>query len=160
MSKQNELLSFNVNAFTEKKNNLTYLSWAKAWEEFMKVYPDATYTIDKDANGRCYFGSSDMGYMVYTSVTADNITRLMWLPVMDGANKAMKDSSYIYKAKDWDESKKQKKTVYKDKTVEQVSMFDVNKTIMRCLTKNLAMFGLGLYIYNGEDLPLNLTVTI
>jgi hypothetical protein len=65
----------------------------------------------------------------------------MWLPVMDGANQAMKSESYEYS------------TRYGVKTVDAASMFDINKTLMRCLTKNLAMFGLGLYIYAGEDLP-------
>jgi len=65
----------------------------------------------------------------------------MWLPVMDGANKAMKATAYTYTTK------------YGEKNVEAATMFDINKTIMRCLTKNLAMFGLGLYIYAGEDLP-------
>ena len=64
---------------------------------------------------------------------------------MDSANKSMLDHQYKYKTK------------YGEKTCEQASMFDVNKTIMRCLVKNLAMFGLGLYIYAGEDLPENLT---
>ena len=81
------------------------------------------------------------GYMVQTSITADNQTYEMWLPVMDGANKAMKDEPYTYKTK------------FGEKTVEAATMFDVNKTIMRCLVKNMAMFGLGLYIYAGEDLP-------
>ena len=65
----------------------------------------------------------------------------MWLPVMDGNNKAMKAEPY------------QVQTKYKTITVNAATMFDVNKAIMRCLTKNLAMFGLGLYIYAGEDLP-------
>jgi hypothetical protein len=69
----------------------------------------------------------------------------MWLPVMDGANKAMKAEAYTYTTK------------YGEKDVEPASMFDINKTIMRCLVKNLAMFGLGLYIYAGEDLPEDLT---
>ena len=79
--------------------------------------------------------------MVKTSVTINGDTIPMHLPVMDGANKAMKNQIYFYKTK------------YGEKSVEQASMFDVNKTIMRCLTKNLAMFGLGHYIYAGEDLP-------
>jgi DNA-directed RNA polymerase subunit RPC12/RpoP len=79
--------------------------------------------------------------MVYTSVTAGGLTYEMWLPVMDGANKTMKALPYKY-------------TTYRgEKTVEAMTMFDVNKTVMRCLVKNLAMFGLGLYIYAGEDLP-------
>ena len=66
----------------------------------------------------------------------------MWLPVMDGANKAMKRTPYKYQTK-----------YNGEKTVEAATMMDINKTIMRCLVKNLAMFGLGLYIYAGEDLP-------
>ena len=73
----------------------------------------------------------------------------MWLPVMDNKNKAMKLSPYNYQV--WDSYKKQ----YVEKSVAAATMFDVNKTIMRCLVKNLAMFGLGLYIYAGEDLPEN-----
>lgn len=152
-SLQLELLGLNVNDFTEKKNDLTYLSWANAWKEFLKVFPSATFEVKKDESGRCYFGDEEIGYMVYTSVTAGNVTREMWLPVMDGANKAMKLKPYTYQVKDWAESKKQRSDIYKQKTVDGISMFDINKTVMRCLTKNLAMFGLGLYIYSGEDLP-------
>jgi hypothetical protein len=71
----------------------------------------------------------------------------MWLPVMDGRNKAMKAEPYTYTVRDF----KTKQQV--EKTVEAFTMFDVNKTIMRCLVKNLAMFGLAIYIYAGEDLP-------
>jgi len=148
MGELEQLLELDVSKYTEKKNGLTYLSWAIAWREFLKVYPDATYTIDKDVDGNCFFGNSKFGYMVYTSVTANNITRQMWLYVMDGANKAMKDDAYDYSTK------------YKDKSVEAISMSDINKTVMRCLTKNLAMFGLGLYIYAGEDLPQALPTNI
>ena len=140
MSKFEELYNLNVNAKTEKKNGLTYLSWAWAWAEFKKVYPDATYEVVK-FDGLPYAFDPNTGYMVYTKVTAEGITHEMWLPVMDGANHAMKAQSYEIATK------------YKKIPVEPATMFDVNKTIMRCLTKNLAMFGLGLYIYAGEDLP-------
>ena len=136
-----ELYSLDVNKYVEKKNDLSYLSWSYAWAEFKKIYPDATYEIKKDDQGRCYFGDDHIGYMVYTSVTAGGLTYEMWLPVMDGANKAMKAVDYTYK------------TRFGEKTCEAMTMFDVNKTIMRCLVKNLSMFGLGLYIYAGEDLP-------
>jgi DNA-directed RNA polymerase subunit RPC12/RpoP len=136
-----ELYSLNVNEYVEKKNDLSYLSWAYAWAEFKKIYPDAVYTILKDEEGRCYFGDENVGYMVYTNVSAGGLSYEMWLPVMDGANKSMKLNSYTYS------------TRYGEKTVEAMTMFDVNKTVMRCLVKNLAMFGLGLYIYAGEDLP-------
>ena len=139
------LNAINVNDKTEKKSNgsteLTYLSWAWAWQELKNKYPDATYEIEKFENNLPYIYDEETGYMVFTKVTIEGITHEMWLPVMDGANKAMKAKPYTYKTK------------YGDKSVEAATMFDINKTIMRCLTKNLAMFGLGLYIYAGEDLP-------
>lgn len=136
-----ELYSINVNENVEKKNGLSYLSWAWAWAEFMKQYPQAEYEIVK-FNGLPYAYDPNTGYMVYTKVTVDGQTREMWLPVMDSANKAMKSEPYTITNK-WG----------KETTVEAATMFDINKTIMRCLVKNLAMFGLGLYIYAGEDLP-------
>lgn len=151
-----ELYSLNVNEYVEKKNGLSYLTWSYAWAEFKKIFPDATYEVKKDADGRCYFGDENIGYMVYTSVTAGNLTYEMWLPVMDGANKAMKAEEYTYKVADWQWDNVQRKKVKVgdiEKTVEAMTMFDVNKTVMRCLVKNLAMFGFGLYIYSGEDLP-------
>lgn len=134
------LSAINVNDKTEKKSGLTYLSWAWAWSEFQKVCPEATYYIVKDTRGLPYF-ADESGAMVYTRVTVGNIMHEMWLPVMDGANKAMKTTPYTYTTK------------FGEKTCEAYTMFDINKTIMRCLTKNLAMFGLGIYIYAGEDLP-------
>lgn len=135
------LNAINVNEHTEGKNGLTYLSWAWAWAEFKKVYPDATYEVVK-FDGKPYVYDENLGYMCYTTVTVEGLTHEMWLPVMDGANKAMKAQPYTYTDR-WN----------KEKTVQAATMFDINKTIMRCLTKNLAMFGLGLYIYAGEDLP-------
>lgn len=135
------LYSLDVNKYVEKKQGLSYLSWSFAWREFKRVYPDATYEVKKDENGKCYFGDEDIGYMVYTTVTADGLTYEMWLPVMDNANKSMKLKAYEYATRNG------------NKTVEAISMFDINKAVMRCLVKNLAMFGLGLYIYAGEDLP-------
>jgi len=150
-NKLNKLLELNVNNFTKKKGKLTYLSWARAWREFLKVYPDATYNIKKNENGTPEFGNAKFGYMVFTDVTVEGITREMWLPVMDGANKAMKDEPYTHKVKEYKNYKPTGNMI--DKTVAAMSMFDVNKAVMRCLTKNLAMDGLGLYIYAGEDLP-------
>jgi hypothetical protein len=141
MSKFDEIFKLNVNEKTEKKSGLTYLSWAWAWSEFMRFHPEAAYEVVM-FDGMPYV-ASPLGFMVFTKVTAGGMTHEMWLPVMDGANKAMKQESYSYKTK------------YGEKWVEAASMFDVNKTIMRCLVKNLAMFGLGLYIYAGEDLPEN-----
>lgn len=136
-----ELNSVNVNEHTEKKQNLTYLSWSWAWAEVKKRYPEATYEVVKFENGLPYSYDPKTGYMVYTKVTIENVTHEMWLPVMDNNNNAMLDHPYEYTTK------------YGNKTVAACTMFEVNKAIMRCLTKNLAMFGLGLYIYSGEDLP-------
>ncbi len=151
-----ELYSLNVNKYVEKKQGLSYLSWSWAWAEFKKIYPDATYEVKKDENGRCYFGDESIGYMVYTSVTAGGLTYEMWLPVMDGANKAMKLNAYTYTVADWQWNEVLRKKVKIgdiEKIVDAISMFDINKAVMRCLVKNLAMFGLGLYIYAGEDWP-------
>ena len=131
-----EMLSkINVNKFVEKKNGLTYLSWAYAWSEVKSNCPDATYEI-----GETEYDES-LGFMCHTSVTIDGETLPMWLPVMDGANKSMKKVAYKFKTK------------YGDKDVAAATTFDINKTIMRCLVKNLAMFGLGIYIFAGDDIP-------
>lgn len=147
----NILNGINVNGKAEEKNGLTYLSWAWAWTEVKKHYPDAKYEIMKFENNLPYVYDDKTGYMVFTNITIEGITHEMWLPVMDSANKAMKNETYEYMAKTWDKATRQ--YVPTKKKVEAATMFDINKTIMRCLTKNLAMFGLGLYIYAGEDLP-------
>lgn len=142
------LKALDLNDKCEKRDNLTYLSWANAWGEFKAAFPSATYRIVKNPDtGLPYFCDREIGIIVFTEVTVDGITHEMWLPVMDGKNKAMKLEPYSYQA--WDNYKK----AYVEKTVQAATMFDVNKTIMRCLVKNLAMFGLGLYIYAGDDLP-------
>jgi len=151
-----KLFEINCNDKTEKKSNgsteLTYLSWTYAWSEVKKIYPDASYEILKFGESQLpYIFDEKTGYMVFTRVTIEGITHEMWLPVMDSANKAMKDKSYTYKVKKYNYQTKEYTTV--EKEVQSATMFDINKTIMRCLTKNLAMFGLGLYIYAGEDLP-------
>ena len=137
------LNAINVNGNVEKKNGLSYLSWTYAWAEVKKAYPNANYEIKRfGENNLPYVYDENTGYMVFTSVTINDLTHEMWLPVMDSANKAMKSKPYSYATK-----------YNKNITVAPATMFDINKTIMRCLVKNLAMFGLGLYIYSGEDLP-------
>jgi len=142
-----ELYSLNVNENVEKKNGLTYLSWSWAIAEILKKHPDMTYKILRFENNLPYTYDEKTGYMVFTEVTICGITREMWLPVMDGANKAMLDHEYKYEVKNYRTGE------LIEKKVAPATMFDINKTIMRCLTKNFAMFGLGLYIYAGEDLP-------
>jgi len=140
----------NVNHKTKEKSGLKYLSWAWAWAEFKKIYADATYSVDL-YNGKPYLSDDVLGYMVSTTVTVGELTIPMHLPVLDGANKAMKSKKYEYEVKEWVNRKWTGK--YIGKPVQPASMFDINTAIMRCLTKNLAMFGLGLYIYAGEDIP-------
>lgn len=149
MNKKNSifetLFSINVGNHIEKKNGLSYLSWPYAWAEVKKRFPDATYSVKLfGENNLPYVYDENTGYMVFTNVTINNLTHEMWLPVMDNFNKSMKSVKYTYSS-----------NYRKNACVEAASMFDVNKAIMRCLVKNLAMFGLGLYIYSGEDLPEN-----
>lgn len=146
-----ELSKISVNDHTENKNGLTYLSWTWAWSEIKKQCPNATYEILKFENNLPYVYDENTGYMVFTKVTIDDKTYEMWLPVMDGNNKAMLNHPYTYKVKEYKDGKWT--GGYAEKSVEAATMFDINKTIMRCLVKNIAMFGLGIYIYAGEDLP-------
>lgn len=157
-----QLNNINVQDKIEKKNGLSYLSWAWAWQEIKKRHSSIQYEVVKNESGLPFF-KSDEGYMVYTKVTIDDITHEMWLPVMDGANKAMKSEPYTYKVQKKEWSTKYDKYIrskdskgnylFEEKQVEAATMFDINTAIMRCLVKNVAMHGLGLYIYAGEDIP-------
>lgn len=120
------LNNINVNEHTEKKNNLTYLSWAWAWAEVKKAYPSAKYTVYENELGWNYFSDGKTCW-VKTGVEIDGLEHIEYLPVMDFKNKSI--------------------------PVETVTSFDVNKAIQRSLTKACARHGLGLYIYAGEDLP-------
>ena len=122
----NDLYAVNVNGHTEKKNNLKYLSWAWAWGEIKKRHPDATYTVYENADGWNYHTDGRTCW-VKTGVTVNGIEHIEYLPVMDYKNKSI--------------------------PVENVTSYDVNKSIQRSLTKACARHGLGLYIYAGEDLP-------
>lgn len=124
------LNDINVNEHTEVKDTgrvkLTYLSWAWAWAEVKKLFPDATYTIYENANGMFYHSDGKTCW-VKTGVTINGIEHIEYLPVMDNRNASI--------------------------PLERVTSFDVNKAIQRSLTKACARHGLGLYIYAGEDLP-------
>lgn len=142
------LNAINVNGMTEKKKQtngttLTYLSWSSAWQVVKEKFPDVVeYEIERNPETNLpYWYDPLTGYMVFTKVTIGNQTHEMWLPVLDGANRAMKAEPYEVKMK------------YKTVVVAAASMADINRSIMRCLVKNLAIFGLGLYIYQGEDVP-------
>ena len=139
----NILNALNVNKFVDKKNGLSYVSWSAAWQEFRKRCPDASYEIER-FEGKPYM-VDEYGIMAFTNLTTGGQTYEMWLPVMDSNNRAMRETEQKIVTK-----------AGKEIIVPKATMFDVNKTIMRCLVKNLAMFGLGLYIYAGEDLPDNM----
>ena len=119
----NKLLSTNVNNHTEKKNNLTYLSWAWAWAEALKADEDAVYKVEMFGD-KCYMDINGTA-MVFVTVTMFRKSVTCQLPVMDFRNKAILNPD----------------------------AFAVNTAIMRCMTKALSLHGLGLYIYAGEDLP-------
>lgn len=121
-----KLNDINVNGKTEKKNGLTYLSWAFAWAEVKKLYPDSTYMIYENADG-LFYHTDGMTCWVKTGVTINGIEHIEFLPVMDHRNRSIPR--------------------------EMVTSFDVNKAIQRSLTKACARHGIGLYIYAGEDLP-------
>lgn len=141
------LSAIDVKDKIEKKNGLSYLSWAWAWGIVKKFYPTASYKVIESTNEKGvslpYIYDELLGYLVRTEVTIEGDTIPMQLPVMDGANKAQKATSYTYKTK------------FGEKTVEAATMFDINTSIMRCMTKNLAMHGLGYSLYVGEDLPVD-----
>ena len=118
-----ELLAKNVNDHTEKKGGLTYLSWAWAWAEALRVDPDATYKVEMFGD-KCYMDINGTA-MVFVTVTMFGKPMTCQLPVMDFRNKAILNPD----------------------------AFAVNTAIMRCMTKALSLHGLGLYIYAGEDLP-------
>lgn len=157
-----ELVQINVNDYVEQKNGLNYLRWANAVQEIcLRHNEEFDYEIEKFGESKLpYVYDDGVGFMVFTKITLFGKTREMWLPVMDNANQAMLKEPYTYKVKkyEWNAETRKKEFLgnYDEKNVEKATMFDINKTIMRCLVKNLAMFGLGLYIYTGEDLPIEL----
>ena len=140
MNTWEKLSAVNVNNHVKSKSGQRYLSWAWAWGVTKAIYPSLTYSV-KDFDGKPYCFDEHLGYMVQTEVTIDGESLPMHLFVMDGANKAQKHVDYTYS------------TSKAEKTCLAASMFDINTAIMRCLVKNLALFGLGHYIYAGEDLP-------
>ena len=121
-----ELFKINVNDKVEKKNGLSYVSWSYAWAEVKKLHPDANYKIYETTEGINYFTDGRTGW-VKTGVIINGIEHIEYLPIMDYKNKSI--------------------------PLEQITSFDVNKSIQRSLTKAVARHGLGLYIYAGEDLP-------
>lgn len=118
MSTFKELSKINVNAHTEKKNGLTYLSWAWAVSQLLEQDPAATWSYGEPVK----FGDT---LMVFCTVTAFGKSMTSQLPVIDFRNKAIPNPDAMA----------------------------VNTAMQRCLAKAIALHGIGLYIYAGEDLP-------
>ena len=118
------LRKHNVSEYMEKKGQFNYLSWAYAVEELRKIKPDATWRVIKDENGFPYT-STPAGHFVEVEVTVDGISLSQIHPVLD----------------------------HRNQTLEQPNAFQINTSIQRCLAKAIALHGLGLYIFRGEDLP-------
>lgn len=125
----NDLMALDVSKHVEKKNGLAYLSWAHAWAEALKADPAATFIVDTFQRA----GATTVPYMdingtamVWVRVTMFGKEMACFLPVMD----------------------------HRNKPIQTPDAFQVNTAIMRCMTKALALHGLGLHIYAGEDLPM------
>jgi hypothetical protein len=132
------LNNVNLNEKTKEKGGLTYLSWSSAWSEVKKKYPDATYEIipqiiDDSGNTRFWHDDGKTGW-VEVRVTIGNISHTEVLAIMDFKNKSI--------------------------AAENITSVDANKSMKRCLVKACAMHGLGLYIYEGEDLPEDISKSI
>jgi hypothetical protein len=136
----NDLLKINVNEHTEKKNGLTYLSWAWAWDQVLRADPSANYEVktfaDSEMNGMLVpYMNLGNSCMVWVTVTIFGKSVTCQLPVLD----------------------------YRNKCIAAPNAFDINTSIMRCLVKGIALHGLGLYIYAGEDIPMedgSVTLTV
>jgi len=118
-----DLLKLDVNKHTEKKNNLTYLSWAWAWAEALEADPTVTFKVEL-FDGKCYMDINGTA-MVWVTVTMFGKPMTCMLPVMD----------------------------FKNKAIVKPDAYAINTAIVRCMTKGLSLHGLGLYIYAGEDIP-------
>lgn len=120
------LRAVNVSDHTEKKNGLTYLSWAWAWDTLMLHFPDSYVDVKRDKNGRFWFDDGFTGW-VEVEVVVNGISRSELFPIMDYKNKSI--------------------------PADQITSFSANTAVQRATTKAIARHGLGLYVYAGEDLP-------
>ena len=123
-----EILSkIDVSEHTEKKGNFTYLSWAWAVKVLLEEFPKATWEVHTffDNGLETPYMRTEAGAFVQVTVSIDSVRRTQVHPVLDHMNK----------------------------TVAEPNAFQINNSIQRCLAKAIALHGLGLYIYAGEDLP-------
>ena len=122
-----KLYAINVSDKIEVKNKLSYVSWANAWAMLKSEYPDAQRKVyESDHTGLNYFTDGKTAY-VKVGIIVEGVEHIDYLPVMDHRNQAI--------------------------PLERITAFDVNKTIQRSTAKAIAMHGLGLALWTGEDLP-------
>lgn len=141
------LSAIDVSSKVQKKEGMSYLPWAYAWGTLKKHYPDSTYNVYKNEEGKLYHSDST-GCWVEVGVTVEGLEHIEYFPVFDPKMKTVKMEGYIYTV--FDKWKKQEV----EKKVKPLDSMIVNKSIQRALTKAIARHGLGLYIYAGEDLPV------
>jgi hypothetical protein len=121
-----ELTSINVKGKVEQKGKFSYLSWAYAWAMVKDKYPNSNRTVyEHEATGLNYFSDGATAY-VKVGVTVNDVEHIDYLPIMDNMNRSVPQ--------------------------EKITSFMVNKTIQRSTVKAIAMHGLGLSLWAGEDL--------
>ena len=129
-----KLKSINVNDCVEKKGNQSYISWANAWDLLKTHCPDAQRKVyEHDHTGLNYFTDGKTAY-VKVGIIANEIEHIDYLPIMDYRNNAI--------------------------PVDKITMFDVNKTIQRSTAKAIAMHGIGLNMWSGEDLTMEVSKAV
>ncbi len=127
MSVFQKLKDVDISKLAEQKGKFDYLSWAHAVREMLKVFPEATWEVHEYDN--MPYMQTTTGYYTKVSVTIEGVTRTQIHPVLDNTNR----------------------------TIDTPNAFQINTSIQRCLAKAIALHGLGLVLFAGEDLPDNIT---
>ena len=133
-----------------KDETLSYISWADAFNQLFHLFNDDEVQYDvvyneKREDGLPIFGNEKLGYIVKTWIQIRGIKRYMIMPITNGVNKSLKDNAWEYTVNYYGKADTKK--------VDALTSFDINTSIQRCFVKNIAMFGLGIHVYQGEDLP-------
>ena len=127
-----------INLSVKTTQNKPYIPWMILWSELCKVFPNATYKFHEDINGFPYI-NTPLGLFVKVSVTVNDLTHTITRPIYSNAMKSMKTEPYEYNTRNG------------IKTVEAAVASDVNDALFRSLSKAIAMFGLGTFVFKGEQ---------
>ena len=141
-----ELMAIQVSQYIKQlktqKNSFDYLPWADAIELASRYDSNFEWDVERfnglNDNPVPFQYFEGLGYMVWTTCTIKGVTKKMFLPVLDNANRPLMREPYTIKTK------------YGENKVDKCNILDINNTIMRCLVKNIASFGLGLRVYQGK----------